>query len=118
MVFTGFPEVASSSSELASSSANASKKRRKTSRIDPLRVKNRAKIDQRFEPKSSLERSRSSFERLNALPEAMLARSRRLGALPEAILAHSRLLRNDQNGEALPFKAFHFLGLFRWLIRV
>ena len=46
MVFAGFPEVASSSSEFACSSANASKKRRKTSRIDPLRVQNQAKIDQ------------------------------------------------------------------------
>ena len=80
---------------------------RESSKIDPVRVQNRAKIAENrakiaenrakiarnplSEPLARhLDRWRGLFDRLNALPEAILARSRRLGALPEAILACSR----------------------------
>ena len=44
-------------------------------------------------PKSTQDRSRGSFERLDGLPEAILARSSRIGVPPEAILARSRRIR-------------------------
>ena len=53
-----------------------------------------------------LERSRGSFEHLNALPETILARSSRLGALPGAILARSRRARVRAAPEVLSANSY------------